>query len=53
MIRFETFQLVSFVLSASLFVYMAGGLAKYFISGLIPKKPSPLAYISGGSGMTR
>lgn len=39
MIRFEIFQALSFVLSASMFFYLTVKLCVWFISGLIGTRP--------------
>lgn len=39
-IRFEIFQYISFVLTASLFLYMTVAFLRWFINGLKVKRPS-------------
>lgn len=43
MIRFETFQLISFVLACSLFFYMLTAFLTWFIDQCKPKRPGPLS----------
>jgi hypothetical protein len=43
MIRFETFQYISFVLACSLFIYMSISIVTWWIKEVKPKKPGPLA----------
>lgn len=42
-IRFEAFQLVSFVLAGSLFLYKFGRFIVWIINRMKPKKPGPIA----------
>lgn len=38
LIRFEVYQYISFILSCSLFFYMAANFVRWFITESIPKK---------------
>lgn len=41
LIRFETFQVMSFVLACSMFLFMAKCFIRWFISEVTPKKINP------------
>lgn len=45
MIRFETFQYITFILSSSLFLYFTVGFLNWFIDTLKVKKVSALSRI--------
>ena len=42
-IHFEAYQLVSFVIAGSLFLYKFGRMVVWFINKVKPKKPGPVA----------